>query len=98
MTGEAKVALDSGNVLFRARAYDLALAQYRRSAQLAPTDVTPLFGMMMVGEATKNARLADSARARIGELNPSMADSSTRGHAEMIDRHSRMTTPTPSPP
>jgi len=54
--------------------------------------------VMMVGEATKNARLADSARARIGELNPSMADSSTRGHAEMIDRHSRMTTPAPSPP
>jgi hypothetical protein len=98
ITGDAKVALDSGNVLFRARAYDLALAQYRRSAQLAPNDVTPLFGVLMVGEATKNARLADSARARIRDLNPSMADSSTQGHAEMIDRHSRITTPTPSPP
>ena len=98
ITGEAKVALDSGNVLFRAKAYDLALAQYRRSAQLAPSDVTPLFGVLMVGEATGNSQLADSARARIRELNPSLADSSTRGHAEMIDRHSRITTTTPSPP
>lgn len=98
MTGEAKVALDSANILFRAKAYDLALTQYRRSAQLAPTDVTPLFGVLMVGEATKNSRLADSARARIRELNPSLADSSARGHAEMIDRHPRATTTTPSPP
>jgi hypothetical protein len=98
ITGEAKVALDSGNVLFRARAYDLALAQYRRSAQLAPTDVTPLFGVLLVGEATNSSRLADSARARIRELNPSLADSSARGHAEMIDRHSRAMTATPSPP
>lgn len=99
ITGEAKVALDSGNILFRARAYDLALAQYRRSAQLAPTDVTPLFGVLMVGEATKNSRLADSARARIRELNPSAADSSaTMGHAEMIDLHSRVRPTAPSPP
>jgi hypothetical protein len=98
ITGEAKVALDSGNVLFRAKVYDLALAQYRRSAQLAPTDVTPLFGVLMVGEATRNTRLADSARARIRALNPSLADSAARGHAEMIDRHSRVTTTTPPPP
>ncbi len=97
LTGEAKVALDSGNVLFRAKAYDLALAQYRRSAQLAPGDVTPVFGMLMVGEATGNSRLADSARARIRELNPSLSDSTARGHAEMIDRHSRVTTTPPSP-
>lgn len=97
LTGEAKVALDSGNVLFRAKAYDLALAQYRRSAQLAPGDATPVFGVLMVGEATGNSRLADSARARIRELNPSLADSTAKGHAEMIDRHSRVTTTPPSP-
>ena len=97
LTGEAKVALDSGNVLFRAKAYDLALAQYRRSALLAPGDVTPLFGVLMVGEATRNSRLADSARARIRELNPSLADSTSRGHAELIDQHSRITTTPPSP-
>jgi hypothetical protein len=97
LTGEAKVALDSGNVLFRAKAYDLALAQYRRSSQLAPGDPTPTFGVLMVGEATGNSRLADSARARIRELNPSLSDSTARGHAEMIDRHSRITTTPPSP-
>jgi hypothetical protein len=97
IAGEAKVALDSGNVLFRAKAYDLALVQYRRSSQLAPGDPTPLFGVLMVGEATGNSRLADSARARIRELDPSLSDSTAKGHAEMIDRHSRMTTTPPSP-
>lgn len=97
LTGEAKVALDSGNVLFRAKAYDLALAQYRRSEQLAPGDATPVFGVLMVGEATGNSRLADSARARIRELNPALVDSAATGHAEMIDRHSRVTTTPPSP-
>ncbi len=97
ITGEAKIALDSGNILFRAKAYDLALAQYRRSARLAPGEVIPLFGVLMVAEATKDPRLADSARTRIRELNPSASDSAARGHAELIDRHSRATATTPHP-
>lgn len=99
MTGEAKVALDSANILFRTRAYDLALAQYRRSAQLVPTDVTPLLGVLMVAEATKNSRLADSTLARLRELQPGAADSlTTMGHAEMIDLHSRVGGSAASPP
>ena len=98
ITGEAKVALDSGNVLFRAKAYDLALEQYRRSARLIPNDVTPIFGILMVGQATNNTRLADSARARIRELNPSLADSTGRGHEQMIDRHSAISTTPPRAP
>lgn len=95
ITGEAKVALDSGNVLFRAKAYDLALAQYRRSAQLIPNDPTPIFGILMVGQATNNTRLTDSARARIRELNPSLADSTATGHEQIIDRHSAISTTPP---
>ena len=95
ITGEARMALDSGNVLFRAKAYDLALEQYRRSAALVPNDVTPVFGILMVGQATNNTRLADSARARIRELNPSLADSTGRGHEQMIDRHSAISTTPP---
>lgn len=102
ITGEAKIALDSGNVLFRAKAYDLALAQYRRSAQLAPADVTPLFGVLMVAEATNNAKLADSVRTVMRSLNPAAADSSTAaGHADIVDRHSRVPPPdvvSPHPP
>ncbi len=47
------MALDSGNMLFRAKAYDRALVQYRRSARLAPTELAPLLGILMVAEATK---------------------------------------------
>ena len=102
VTGEAKIALDSGNVLFRAKAYDLALAQYRRSAQLVPTDVTPLFGVLMVAEATDNSKLADSVRTVMRSLNSAAADSSTTaGHADIVDRHSRVQPPgavSPHPP
>lgn len=102
ITGEAKIALDSGNALFRAKAYDLALAQYRRSAQLVPTDVTPLFGVLMVAEATDNPKLADSVRTVMRSLNPAAADTSTAaGHADIVDRHSRAQPPgavSPHPP
>jgi hypothetical protein len=96
MTGEAKVALDSANILFRAKAYDLALAQYRRSAELAPTEVTPLLGVLMVAEATNDSSLAATTMARVRELNPSAADTAgVPEHSEMIDLHSRMRTVPP---
>ncbi len=99
ITGEAKIALDSGNALFRAKAYDLALRQYRRSAQLVPTDVTPLFGVLMVAEATNNSKLADSVRTVMRSLNPAAADSSTAaGHADIVDRHPRAQPPSAVPP
>ena len=88
--GDAKTALDSGNILFRAKAYDRALAQYRRSVRLAPTQLAPLFGILMVADVTKNAQLADSTVARMRELNPAAADSSAAmSHAEILDAHSR---------
>ena len=88
--GDAKSALDSGNTLFRAKSYDRALAQYRRSAQLAPTELAPLFGILMVADVTKNAKLAESTRARMRELNPAAADSSAAmSHAEILEAHSR---------
>jgi len=97
--GDAKRALDSGNVLFRAKAYDRALAQYRRSAGLAPTELAPLLGILMVTDVTKNARLADSTLARIRELNPAAADSSgAMSHAEILKAHSRARKGPPPPP
>ena len=90
ISGEAKTALDSGNMLFRARAYDRALAQYRRSARLAPTELAPLLGILMVTDVTKNAKLADSTLSRMRELNPAAADSSAAmSHAEIFKAHSR---------
>ena len=90
IAGEARIALDSGNILFRAKAYDRALAQYRRSARLAPTELAPLLGILMVTDVTKNARLADSTLARMRELNPAAADSAAAmSHAQIIKAHSR---------
>lgn len=83
ITGEARVALDSGNKLYTAKSYDLALAQYRRAAALAPEAEAPLFGMLMVAGVTGNARLSDSATRLLRALN----DSTTAD--ELLDIHSQ---------
>ena len=87
ITGEAKVALDSANLLFRARAYDQALVQYQRTAQLVPNDVTPLLGVMMVAEATGNAELRERTMTQIRRLNPDVDTSGVSGHSQLIDIH-----------
>ena len=98
LVGAAKTTLDSGNILFRAKAYDRALAQYRRSAQLAPTELAPLLGILMVTDVTKNAKLADSTLSRMRKLNPAAADSSAAmSHAEIVDAHSRTRKAPPVP-
>lgn len=90
ITGEARTALDSANILFRAKEYDRALMQYRRSARLAPTELAPLFGILMVTDVTKNAKLADSTLSRMRALNPAAADSlAAMSHAQIVGVHSR---------
>lgn len=98
ITGEARTALDSANALFRVKAYDRALAQYRRSAALAPAELAPLLGVLMVAEATKDTKLAERTRARIRQLDPAVADSSAMGHAELIELHSRTRESEPASP
>lgn len=91
VSGEARVALDSGNVLFRAKAYDLALAQYSRSADLAPTQVAPLLGILMVADITKDTKLAEATLPRIRKLDPTMADSSTvNSHSKLMQSHPKV--------
>jgi hypothetical protein len=88
ITGEAKATLDSGNALFRARDYARALEQYRTSARLAPTELAPLLGMVMVAEATSNAALRDSTMQRIRALDPEAADSAAASpHSDIIRAH-----------
>lgn len=90
VTGEAKLALDSGNMLFRAKAYAGALSQYRRSAELAPTQLAPLLGIMMVADVTKDSKLSEETLPRIRRLNPAVADSSIRmPHSKIIEAHPR---------
>ena len=88
LAGQARVALDSANQLFRARAYDMALAQYRRSADLAPGEVAPLLGILMVADVTKNSGLANETLPRLRKLDPTMADSSlVTPHSKIIKKH-----------
>lgn len=82
---EAKAALDSGNVLFRRKAFTPALAEYRRSADLAPQHTAPLFGIYMVGRATNNPLLADSAMAGIRARNGTMPTTPTGAPHSMTD-------------
>jgi hypothetical protein len=89
----AQMALDSGNMLYRAKAYDQALAQYRRSAELAPNESAPLVGIFMVADVTKNKKLADSTLARMNALNPEAAATAAgMSQAEIRDIHSGMKT------
>lgn len=95
----AQMALDSGNMLYRAKAYDQALAQYRRSAELAPTESAPLVGIFMVADVTKNKKLADSTLARMNALNPDAAATAAgMSQDEIRDIHSGMKTTAPPPP
>lgn len=88
ITGAAKLALDSGNMLFRAKEYDRALSQYRRSAQLAPDELAPLLGIMMVADVTRNSKLSEETLPRIRRLDPGVADSSARiPHSKIMQRH-----------
>lgn len=87
-TGEARVALDSGNALFRAKAYDQALVQYKRSADLAPNEASPLLGIMMVADVTKDSKLAEATLPRLRKLDASLADSAViLPHSKMMQAH-----------
>jgi hypothetical protein len=87
ISGEARVALDSANTLFRAKNYDAALAEYNRAAGLAPTELAPLLGVMMVADITQNTKLADETRPRIRKLDPTYADSAAESHSKIIKSH-----------
>ncbi len=57
--------LDSGNTAYRAQRFAEARAYYERAAALAPSHGAPWFGIFMVGDATQNRALADSAMAEV---------------------------------
>lgn len=94
--GEAKVALDSGNALYKAKAYQLALDQYRRAADLAPREEAPLFGMLMVASSTSDARLADSVTALMRALR-TRPSSITLTDSALADVHSGVLPPSHPP-
>ena len=97
LVGDARVALDSANALFRAKAYDEALKQYERASELAPAETTPLLGVLMVADVTGNSELTNSALARLRKIDPSLADSSTaNSHSKMMREHPKSPPPATS--
>lgn len=96
--GEAKAALDSGNVLYKAKAYTSALAQYQRASTLAPEQEAPLIGMLMVANVTSNARLADSVTAKLRTMNSSLFVGTDSLSAEQLNEIHGGKTPSPHPP
>ena len=78
----ARVALDSGNVAFKAKNYPEALRLYRVAADAAPRHAAPWFGVYMVAKATGNAALGDSAMKEVQRRTPAppaALDSAMRG-------------------
>ena len=71
MMPAAKAALDSGNALYRAGKYQLALTKYRAAAKLAPANAAPYYGMFMAADKLGNKALADSAAKAVAARDPS---------------------------
>jgi len=72
LTSAAQAAIDSGNAAFRTRSFDVALRWYERAAREVPRHPAPWFGAYMVGQATNNAALSDSALRMVRERSPSV--------------------------
>lgn len=64
--------LDSGNTAFRLKQFDQALAFYAKASEAQPEHAAPWFGTYMVGQATKDQALADSALRMVRQRSPNM--------------------------
>ncbi len=72
LSGVGQVLLDSGNVAFRQKDFAAAQAYYQKAAEAAPGHAAPWFGTYMVGQATGNKALADSALRMVRQRAPDM--------------------------
>jgi len=61
LNASAAARLDSGNIAFRLKQYDQALHYYEAAAKDVPQHAAPWYGISMVGQATGNKALVDSA-------------------------------------
>jgi hypothetical protein len=77
----AAAHLDSGNVAYRGKQFDAALAHYRAAATAAPDHAAPWYGVYMVGEATNNRVLVDSANAMVASRSGAAINDSVMGSA-----------------
>ena len=89
----ARAKLDSGNILYRHKAYAAALVQYRAASALAPGHAAPFFGIYMVARAINDTAMATTALADIRRRNGPMTpvphtpnDSAVRRLHEMLQK------------
>lgn len=64
--------LDSGNAAYRKQDFAGALRFYAKASAEQPAHAAPWFGTYMVGQATKNTTLADSALRMVRQRAPEM--------------------------
>ncbi|MBL0170935.1 MAG: hypothetical protein IPP90_09420 [Gemmatimonadaceae bacterium] len=67
LTASAAARLDSGNIAFRLKQYDQAMRFYEAAAKDVPDHAAPWYGIYMVGQATGNTALADSATRAVAK-------------------------------
>lgn len=89
MTASAAARLDSGNVAFRSRQYEAATRYYRAAANDVPEHPAPWYGIYMVGQATGNRELSDSAMRAVAARS---------GGSELLDTGNVKVHKTPAPP
>ena len=91
MSAEATRALDSGNVLLRAKQDREALAQYRIAAAKAPDHAAPWFGIGMAAKRLGDSALVDSAKKVITARSPNPGMQSlgatVPGHGAPVSPH-----------
>ena len=62
--------LDSGNLAFRGKDYEVALTHYRSATELMPDNAAAWFGITMAAEALGRPEVADSGIERARALAP----------------------------
>ncbi|MFN8669696.1 MAG: hypothetical protein U0164_21090 [Gemmatimonadaceae bacterium] len=72
LTAAGQAYVDSGNTAFRVKDFKGALAYYKKATESDPTHAAPWFGAYMVGQATSDKALADSALAEVKKRAPQM--------------------------
>ena len=72
LTAAGQAYVDSGNTAFRVKDYKGALAYYQKATESDPSHAAPWFGAYMVGQATNDKALADSALGEVKKRAPQM--------------------------
>ena len=102
MSAAATRALDSGNVLLRAKKDREALAQYRIAAAEAPEHSAPWFGIGMAAKRLGDSALVDSAKQVITARSPNPAMQSlgatVPGHGAPVSPHGGSASAAPASP